>query len=479
MSKIKAVRYTDEKKEEWNRFNRESKNPLFLFDRDYMDYHSDRFTDHSLMFYDEDRLVALLPMSIEDKALISHAGLTYGGFITDVKMKQHIMNDCVDALLSYARGADIKRILYKSIPHFHHLMPAEEDEFSLFQNQCNLKYMEAATVIDLRRRPGLKKSRKSQINRAKKEGVLVKERTSPEDYTAFMKIENDVLQSRHHTTAVHTEKEIFSLHQKFPENIHLFSAELAGEMIAGAIVFEYERVVHTQYLAANETARRIGGLDLVIDYIIHKYEEEKDYLDFGKSTEDHGRVLNEGLISQKEGFGGRTEILKTWSIDIGATNRFRHGAIDLNVSFVPYDDVFFEKSASWLSDPEIKYLTMTPDLDDKTRKEWFEGLSLREDYYIEGIMLDDEPIGAVGLKHIDLNNRTGEYWGYIGEKEYFGKGIGHIMVEHMIRYAKSIGIQLVSLRVRNDNERAKRLYQKRGFKRIDEINDVLIMVWQV
>lgn len=44
--------YTQNDKPLWNAFNAESKNGLFMFDRDYMDYHSDRFVDNSLMFYE-------------------------------------------------------------------------------------------------------------------------------------------------------------------------------------------------------------------------------------------------------------------------------------------------------------------------------------------------------------------------------------------------------------------------------------------
>ena len=63
--------------------------------------------------------------------------------------------------------------------------------------------------------------------------------------------------------------------------------------------------------------RKIGGLDLVIATIIEKYKQgKKMWLDFGISTE-HGRIyLNEGLISQKEGFGGRTGVYETWKIDL-------------------------------------------------------------------------------------------------------------------------------------------------------------------
>ena len=45
---ISIIRYSDDRVEEWNQFNKQSKNYMFMFDRKYMDYHRDRFKDHSL-----------------------------------------------------------------------------------------------------------------------------------------------------------------------------------------------------------------------------------------------------------------------------------------------------------------------------------------------------------------------------------------------------------------------------------------------
>ena len=69
--------------DEWNQFVRASKNGTFLFDRRFMDYHSDRFSDHSLMCYREGRLYALLPANEKGDTLVSHGGLTYDGLVTD------------------------------------------------------------------------------------------------------------------------------------------------------------------------------------------------------------------------------------------------------------------------------------------------------------------------------------------------------------------------------------------------------------
>ena len=62
---FEIIRYTPDKADEWNQFIAKSKNGTFLFDRHYMDYHRDRFEDHSLMFYLEGALYALMPATAE------------------------------------------------------------------------------------------------------------------------------------------------------------------------------------------------------------------------------------------------------------------------------------------------------------------------------------------------------------------------------------------------------------------------------
>lgn len=59
MTSFSIIRYNPALVDEWNEFVTRSKNGTFLFDRRYMDYHSDRFEDFSLMFYREGRLYAL------------------------------------------------------------------------------------------------------------------------------------------------------------------------------------------------------------------------------------------------------------------------------------------------------------------------------------------------------------------------------------------------------------------------------------
>lgn len=313
---VRIEKYSSEKEDIWNRFNRESKNSLFMFDRKYMDYHSDRFKDHSLLFYDEDKLIAILPLSEHGEELKSHGGLTYGGFITDSKMKQHTMMDCFETFISYVKENGFSKVTYKCIPHIYHNQPAEEDRFALFANGARLNTIDVSTYVNLAAPLKMPKGRKAQISRARREGVVIEELSSLEDFEVFIDLENTVLNERHEVTAVHTGAELKLLKDRLPDNIHLFAALKDGILIAGTVVYEYDAVIHTQYMAADDEARTIGALDLAVATVIEKYRNTKKWLDFGISTE-HGKIyLNEGLCSQKEGFGGRTGVYEVWELNL-------------------------------------------------------------------------------------------------------------------------------------------------------------------
>ena len=143
------------------------------------------------------------------------------------------------------------------------------------------------------------------------------------------------------------------------------------------------------------------------------------------------------------------------------------------LTFTRFDERFLEKSWHWLQDPELKRLTMTPDFNREQQRRWFSHLPQAKDYLIWGLLCDDTPIGALGLKHI--TKETAEYWGYIGERDYWGSGLGSQMMRFALGEAKRLELRGLYLVVHRENPRAIALYQKHGFQPVAENAGVLRM----
>lgn len=310
---IEIIKYSEKYKKAWDEFVDNAKNGLFMFKRDYMEYHSDRFLDFSLLFYEENKLTALMPLSLHGDTVISHGGLTFGGLIVSARAKQFFINECMSALIAFLKKEKIHELIYKCVPHIYFSLPSEEILYSLWRNNAKLIRRDISSVINLNNPIKFAKGKKLQVNKAVKNDILVKETT---DFETFINLENQVLSSKYGTTAVHTAEELTLLQSRFPQHIKLWGAFYESEMIAGTVLFIYPQLVHTQYMATNELARELGGLDLLIKHCVDLYSADKQYFDFGISTEAQGTFLNEGLINQKEMFGGRGIVYDFYELDV-------------------------------------------------------------------------------------------------------------------------------------------------------------------
>jgi Acetyltransferase (GNAT) domain len=274
-----------------------------MFDRSYMEYHSDRFEDHSLLFFSGETLVAVMPANLAASVLHTHQGLTFGGLIIDSSMKAATVLAAFDGLIEYACAQAISQIFYKRIPSIYHQIPADEDLYALFKRGFSRWRCDLSTSIDLSNRLRYSDSRKSIITRAKKNDVLISE---SKDIPAFWCLLEKTIALRHDgAQPTHSASEMQLLAQRFPERITLYCAHQHQQLLAGALVYRDDRVVHTQYLASDDAGRSIGALDFLLDHLIATHASTHRYFDFGTSNENNGAILNEGLIFQKEGFGAR------------------------------------------------------------------------------------------------------------------------------------------------------------------------------
>lgn len=300
---MRVERYSADYEQEWNDFVRRSKNGTFLFDRGYMEYHGDRFVDYSLLVRDErGRLVALLPATRHDDVLISHGGLTYGGFVSGDQMTTRRMLDVFGAFIRHIRHDEIERLVYKCVPHIYHSLPAEEDGYALFVHDARLVRRDVSSAIDMRAPVSMRKGRHGMLRRARRAGLCVEQING---FDRFWPVLEQNLVERHGTKPVHTLGEITYLAERFPENILLFVCAGGDEILAGSVVYLSTNVCHLQYNGASAEGRRQGALDLVLAEVIDRFSSTHRVIDFGISTEREGRHLNRGLIDYKEGFGGR------------------------------------------------------------------------------------------------------------------------------------------------------------------------------
>ena len=299
-NELNVAVYKPEYKQLWDNFVFGAKNGVFLFYRDYMEYHSSRFIDHSLLFFKDGRLVGLMPANLEGHTLHSHAGLTFGGVISSYSMTQALMLEVFDKLVEHSKAEGITQIIYKTVPYIYHSAPADEDLYALFRQGAHLIGRNVSSAIFLPERLPFDSRRKESLRKARKNGLVVKRSY---DLKSFMALAACVLMEKHGVRPVHTVEELEPLMQRFSENIKLFVSTKQGELVAGIIMYESANVAHGQYAANSEVGRSIGGQDVIEDYLINQYYTDKKYYDFGISTVKLGRELNEGLLSRKEGFG--------------------------------------------------------------------------------------------------------------------------------------------------------------------------------
>lgn len=340
-------RYTHNDRNAWDGFVRLSKNGTFLFERAYMDYHSDRFCDHSLMYFDEKgKLIALLPANevVAEKEFYSHQGLTYGGFVLHKRVHAEQVLQLFELTAGYLARMGFQRWHYKVVPTIYHRMPAQEDEYALFRmgaelEACNLSCTlplngcsEMSVTPDLSRR---RRFRDGQMNGMQ---LLVGGKNIPAEdvLRRFWPIMEQNMMERFGAKPVHTLQEMISLQRSFPDQIRCYLVTVPGGNgaervdalcengaeridVAGEVLFVSQQVAHAQYGHASALGRQLGALDFLYLSLIDHFrnnEPQIEYFDFGTSNEQSGRILNTTLIAQKEGFGARGVVYKSYLLEI-------------------------------------------------------------------------------------------------------------------------------------------------------------------
>lgn len=313
MKKYTVKKYETKDFESWNAFIDKAKNATFLFHRDFMEYHCDRFHDYSLIILDNKKWVAVLPANSVGNEVFSHQGLTYGGLVYSEKIKLASVIEIFQSLLFFLNQNKIEKLLIKTIPSIYHQKPAEELNYALFLVKAQLLRRDSLAVIDLTKPYFISKTRKECVRRGLKNNLIIKEELNFKLF--WEEVLEPNLNKKHQAKPVHTISEIEMLQKKFPNNIRHFNVYQDNKIVAGTTVFISENVAHPQYVSGMSNKNELGSLDFLYYHLITSVFKEKHFFDFGISNEEQGRKLNAGLVFWKESFGASTIVQDFYEVE--------------------------------------------------------------------------------------------------------------------------------------------------------------------
>lgn len=301
MKKYTVRLYQESDFEWWNSFVDKAKNATFLFNRDFMDYHKNRFTDYSLIVEEAEKPIAILPANRVENRIFSHQGLTYGGLIYDEKVKLASVLEIFKTVLIFLENNSIATVQVKLLPGFYSNFPSEELNYALFLAEAKLIRRDTCAVIDLQQKFKLSKDRNRGVAKANSFNLVVKEEPHFDLFWNEILIPN--LAETHDAKPVHSLNEIESLHQKFPKQIRQFNVYHHDKIVAGTTIFETKNAAHSQYISGNADKSTLGSVDFLHQHLLTTVFKHKKYFDFGISNENQGKNLNQGLSYWKESFG--------------------------------------------------------------------------------------------------------------------------------------------------------------------------------
>lgn len=295
----------------WNGFVANANNGTFLLNRSFMDYHSSRFKDFSLMVFNKKQLVALLPAHQLNNTVYSHQGLSYGGVVVSPQVRFEIHVEVFRVLLHHLHQQHIELLHLKPIPEIYQRY-VDHSEQLIFQwlNATKVR-TDIYSYIPKGKYEQPNRNRKRAITTAQTNGIKVKESADLSLFWETILVPN--LKKRFEVEPVHSLEEIKLLKKSFSKNILFYGSYHLGTLKAGAVVFVMEKVLHVQYSSGDED-RSSGALDILFDHIIRTYNSSHT-VSFGTSSENQGQYINKGLLNWKESFSKVNSVQAFYSLN--------------------------------------------------------------------------------------------------------------------------------------------------------------------
>lgn len=315
MKSVTIKQYNSSIKEEWDSFIADNNPFTFLFYRDYMDYHSDRFIDYSLMIFQDKDLVALFPANITNKKEIySHQGLSYGGLIyNSTKLHATTEKAIYQAILEYYQTALITKIFIKIPPHFYGFYTERQiNALSAIGAKVQKSFLAMAAKMELPFKIHKSKLKRYRKNNKTNEFTVLENN----DFKAFWtQVLVPCLKQKHKATPVHELSEIISLHNSFPNNIIQWNVYYENKIIAGITLFLKNNIIRSQYGATRLGYESLAPLDYLYIYLFEFYHAKGiKFFDMGSIPPKNDLTFPKGLVNYKKELGCDTYVQDQYAI---------------------------------------------------------------------------------------------------------------------------------------------------------------------
>ena len=320
---LTLVPHTADKDAKWDAFVAASRNGTFFHTRRFLAYHPEgRFADASFWVMDGETPVAVLPAAIKDSKLIAHPGASYGGVVLAANVGVKESGEILAAITEHAKakklaGMSFVRLTPQSIRQGF----SDDQEYWMFQQGWTCTRFEMDGAIDASALTeellmgSLTGKCRNMVRQAERAGISVK---VTQDFAGFWKILEATLTGRHGTKPTHTVEEIIKLKTLCPNDVRLFGAYKADVLVGGIVVVTINNAaLYTLYMAQDYAHQKEHPMHMILVEVLKAaIREKRRTLHLGVSTEDGGKVINEGLCFFKESFGCKPVRRESWELPL-------------------------------------------------------------------------------------------------------------------------------------------------------------------
>lgn len=326
-----VVKYSSEKENEWDDFVMDQAvNGTFLQTRRFLNYHPvGRFTDASVMIYDKGKLVAVCPacQMIEDgkKIFFSHKGTTFGGLIFNPKYycAEKVLK-AINELEMYLEREGYQKLELKITPDLFAKESGSLLEYCLY-NYGYDSYIDLSSYVDLAETSDIiidsfDRNKKRNIEKCKAHNLYFRELKNEQEIEGFYRLLTKNLEKYKHRP-IHTVEEIKEFRKaRLKDETKFYGVFRENEQVAGGMMFLFRQtnVIHAQNLSADYTFTEYSPITYLYYKVIEKAKLEGfAKLSWGISTEDQGKTLNQTLLRNKESYGSKYSINRTFYKELG------------------------------------------------------------------------------------------------------------------------------------------------------------------